>query len=115
MREEFFVALGFVPYAAIMGAAVSVLDFLSSLVNGGKSVLGLQYIGTATFKWLALWTIGTALGGFVGLLAQVLQPTVSAALVVAVTWPFLLRQITQKLQEDEPQQSDINDDVYLKE
>lgn len=113
MREEFLVALDFVPYAAAMGAAVSVLDYLSSLVNGGKSVLGLQYIGRTTFKWLAIWIIGTAMGGFVGLLAQVLQPTVNAALVVAVTWPVLLRQIYQKLEEDEPQQPDIsNDDVY---
>ena len=112
MKEEFLVALAFVPYAFIMGAAVSVLDFLSSLVNKGKSVLGLQYIGTATLKWLAIWTIGTAVGGFVGLLAQVLQPTVSAALVVSVTWPLLLRQIAQKLQQDEPQQLEVSDEVH---
>lgn len=115
MRNEFLAAFGFVPYAAITGAAVSVLDVLSSLVNPPnnrrKSFLGLNYRGLATLKWVVVWTIGTALGGFVGLLAQVLQPTVNAAIVVAVTWPFLLRQITQRLQENEPEQADKSNDA----
>ncbi len=108
MYEEFFAALRFIPYAAAAGAAVSMLDYLTSHVSG-KSVLGLRYGGADTAKWLLLWTVGAALAGFVGLLAQILQATVPAAMTVAITWPFLLRQISQERQKNEEVQPDVGD------
>lgn len=73
-------------------------------------MFGLHYGGVRnTGKWLVVWTAGTALGGFVGVLAQVLQTTVTAAIAIALTWPLLLKEMAQKLQEAEPQQQDIGD------
>ena len=73
-------------------------------------MFGLHYGGVRnTGKWLVVWTAGTALGGFVGVLAQVLQTTVTAAIAIALTWPLLLKEMAQKLQKAEPQQQDIGD------
>ena len=49
------------------------------------------------------------MGGFVGVLAQVLETTVLAAIAIALTWPFLLRQLAQKRQDADPQQQDVSD------
>ena len=110
MNDQFLIAATFLPYAAVSGLAVSVLDFLTSQIQDGKSVLGLQYgsLGSA-LKWIIFWTLGAAIGGFVGALAQILQTTVTAALAIAITWPFILREIAQKLQRSPPIQHELGD------
>ena len=111
MKEDLLAAWHFVPYAAIAGLAVSALDYLSSHLIGERSVLGLRYGGVGdTAKWVSVWTIGAAVGGFVGVAAQLLQETLIAAVVVAVTWPVLLKQIAKSIQNDEPEQADASEE-----
>ena len=110
---QFLVALGFAPYAAIAGAAVALLDYLTwyfnkTSENTKDSWLGLKYEGQA-LQGLVVWTFGAGIAGFVDILAEILQQTVQAAVLIAVTWPLLMSQLSRLSRKNEPEQPDQSD------
>lgn len=109
MMEEILNALQFVPYAAGAGLVISLLDYLTTLVNEKKSVFGLQYGGRNTLKYLFIWTAGAAAAGFLGFILNIFQPTMASAIAAAILWPILIEKITKLVQANEPEQTPVSE------
>jgi len=84
--------LVFVVVSGFVGLSIVLLD-LCSVVLEQNSFLGLTHGRKATPKAALVWMLGAMLGGFLGLLSRVFEPTPLAAVLVSLTWRTLLAKL----------------------
>lgn len=82
----------FITSCAMMGALTVILDFTYYLVKK-KSLFKFSYDRKSFWLILFGWTIGAAITGFFGQVANIFQISVLAAATAGVAWPILATKL----------------------
>ena len=97
----------FVLGCAIMGVLALILDISYKHVTG-ESFLNLKHGPIRSIPYFITWPVGSAIFGFLGLIAHVLQPAILGCAAAGLTWTLSMKRVTDRLKagtvapEDDP-------------
>lgn len=89
-----------------MGALVVALD-LCSVVVLKKSLFGLKH-GWSTLALLPAWAVASAVTGYFGCIAGVLQPTLFGSLAAGIAWNSIAVGLVKKFAETKQERTETD-------
>lgn len=102
-------SIAFAVGSGFMGGIVIVLDWLAfSLL--GRTFFNLNHGGLNSVRFIFLWGIASAIGGYLSAVADVFQITRLGCLCVGVLGPLILPKIKEATGKKEPEQDATKED-----